>query len=67
LDFDRFLEFVMGDAGLIGRLAGCATEEELFAEVLSIGRRQGFGVEASDLAEIVRANRRAWLERWTRQ
>lgn len=57
----------MRDPRLMEKLTRCGSEEELFAEVLSIGRQYGFGLEASGLAEIVRANRRAWLERWTWQ
>ena len=67
MDFDRFREFVMGDAALIGRLIHCGSEAALFAEVLAIGREHGFGLEERDLIEIVRANRRLWLERWTWQ
>jgi hypothetical protein len=66
-NFDRFREFVMGDAALIETLTRCGSEAALFAEVLAIGRRHGFALEETDLAEIVRTNRRLWLERWTRQ
>jgi hypothetical protein len=66
-NFDEFREFVMRDAALIERLAGCGSEAALFAEVLDIGRECGFRLEEKDLAGIVRDNRRLWLERWTRQ
>jgi hypothetical protein len=67
LDFDRFREFIMGDAALIGRLTRCSSDAALFAEALAIGREHRFQLDERDLAEIVRANRRLWLERWTRQ
>ncbi len=65
--FDQLREFVMGETALIDRLIRCGSEAALFAEVMAIGRERGFGLEKTDLAEIVRANRRLWLERWTRQ
>ena len=67
MDFDRFREFVMGDSCLMGRLIRCDSETALFAEVLAIGRESGFELEERELAEMVRANRRQWLERWTWQ
>jgi hypothetical protein len=67
LDFDRFREFVMGDAALIERLTRCGSDAALFAEVLAIGREHGFGLDERELAAIARANRRLWLERWTWQ
>jgi hypothetical protein len=66
-NFDRLREFVMGDTALIDKLTRCGSEAALFAEVLAIGGERGLGLEETDLAEIVRGNRRLWLERWTRQ
>jgi hypothetical protein len=65
--FDRFREFAVSDAAAMERLTRCGSEAALFAEVLAIGREHGFRLEETDLAELVRANRRLWLERWTRQ
>lgn len=57
----------MDDAALIERLSCCGSDAALFAEVLRIGREHDFVLEERELAEIVRANRRRWLERWTWQ
>jgi hypothetical protein len=65
--FDQFREYVVCDAAAMERLTRCGSEAALFAEVLAMGREHGFGLEETDFAEIVRANRRLWLERWTRQ
>jgi hypothetical protein len=65
--FDRLREFVMGDTALMNKLTRCGTEARLFAEVLAIGREHGFELEEKDLAAIVLANRRLWLERWAWQ
>jgi hypothetical protein len=59
-----------------GTLAGCQvsgsmmralteveSEAELFALVIALGRERGVELAVAQLAEIARANRRAWLER----
>ena len=67
MDFDQFRELVIRDSELMKKLTRCASETELFAEVLAISRGHGFELHEQDLAAIVRTNRRLWLERWTLQ
>ncbi len=57
----------MGDTAGLERLTRCGSEPELFAEVLAIGSEHGLEMKEKDLAEMVRANRRMWLERWAWQ
>jgi len=45
-------------------LTSVESEAELFARVIALGRERGIELTSDELAEIVRANRRAWLERW---
>lgn len=63
-NFDELLRAVMADAGPMMALTSATTEAELFALVVALGRERGINVTAAELTEIVRANRRAWLERW---
>ena len=54
----------MEDPDLMSALTALETEAELFACVVALGRERGIALTVAELAEIVRANRRAWLERW---
>jgi hypothetical protein len=63
-NFDEFQRIVMEDRELTTSLASVETEAELFARVIVLGRERGIELAPAELAEIVRANRRAWLERW---
>jgi hypothetical protein len=54
----------MEDPGLMSALTSVDSEAELFARVIVLGRERGIELALDDLVEIVRANRRAWLERW---
>jgi len=63
-NFDEIRRIVLEDPGLLPALTSATTETELFAAVIALGREKGFEVADAELAEIVRANRRAWFERW---
>jgi len=45
-------------------LTSAETDSELFALVIALGRERGIELTVAQLEEIVRANRRAWFERW---
>jgi len=62
--FDKIFQVVTDDQALMHSLAAVETGAELFALVLALAQDRGIEVETAQLAEIVRANRRAWLERW---
>jgi hypothetical protein len=63
-NFDEIRRIVMDDSDLMSALTSVETEAELFARVIDLGRERGIELALDDLAEMVRANRRAWLERW---
>lgn len=54
----------MEDPALMGRLTAVKNQADLFAEVISLGRRHGLEITIPELEEVVRANRRSWIERW---
>ncbi len=66
-DFAQFRELVMRDAALQKELREIADEEALSARVTAAGRERGFAISGEDLEGAVRANARAWIERWLHQ
>jgi hypothetical protein len=54
----------MADPELMRAFSAIATEAELFAAVIGLGHREGLDLTTGELEEAVRANRRAWFERW---
>jgi hypothetical protein len=65
--FDAFRRLVLEDDALQEDLRQAASQESLFEKVLALGRERGFRFSKQDLEDAVRANRRAWLERWLYQ
>jgi hypothetical protein len=54
----------MEDPSLTAALTSAQDQSELFELVVSLGREHALPVTIPELEEIVRANRRSWLERW---
>jgi hypothetical protein len=63
-NFDEIRWIVMEDSGLMAAMTSAATEAELFALVIALGRQRGMELTCAELDEIARANRRTWFERW---
>jgi hypothetical protein len=63
-DFDEIRQIVMEDSALMIALTSVATEAALFARVIELAKERGIELTNAELAGTVRANRRAWLERW---
>jgi hypothetical protein len=63
-NFEEIRRIVMEEPQLMAAFSTPATDAELFARVIALGRERGLEVTAVELEDIVRANRRAWLERW---
>jgi len=61
--FDQLRRIVMEDPALMAELTPAPNQAELFAQVISLGRQRGLQLTIPELEEIVRANRRSWLER----
>jgi len=57
----------MQDPALMAELTSSPAQSELFAKVIAMGQQRGLRLTVSGLEEIVRANRRSWLERGTFQ
>ena len=55
------------DPDLMRELTSAQNESQLFERVVSLGREHALPVTVAELEEIVRANRRSWLERWLLQ
>ena len=64
MSFDEVRMIVLQDRRLALALAAVKTETELFDAVIGLARERGIHVTTEELAEVVRANRKAWLERW---
>jgi hypothetical protein len=66
-DFLQIRMLVLSDAALQEELRASPDEAGLFEKVLALGRERGYELSEDDLRNVVRANRRAWLERWIHQ
>lgn len=55
---------VMADPDLMKSLTEATTEAQLFADVIALGLKHGVQLTPEELAEVIRANRRTWFERW---
>jgi hypothetical protein len=63
-NFERFRELVLQDLSLQMRLREI-TERALFIQkVVELGGEKGFQFSPETVEEAMRANRRAWLEKW---
>jgi predicted GNAT superfamily acetyltransferase len=63
-NFEEIRRIVMEEPQLMAAFSAADTDAELFARVIALGNERGLEVSAVELKEVVRANRRAWLERW---
>lgn len=61
--FEDLRAIVLNDPALIRELAAIPTQENLFARVIFLASQRGLDVARAELEEVVRANRRSWLER----
>ena len=62
--FEELRAIILNNPALLEELAAIPAQEDLFARVIFLGSRCGLAVSRAELEEIVRANRRSWLERW---
>jgi len=67
LNLETFCRIVVADQALTEQLAAIASDRELLVAVKALARQHGFTPDDEELAAVARANRRLWLERWTRQ
>jgi hypothetical protein len=57
----------MEDPALMRELTSAPNQTDLFVKVMALGQQRGLQITIPELEEIVRANRRSWLERWLLQ
>lgn len=62
--FEKFRELVLRDATLQEMLQQPTRDDVFIEAVIRLGAERGFGFTADDVRDAMRANRRAWLERW---
>ena len=63
-NFERFREHVLGNSLLQERLREITDRAVFIQSVLELGAECGYEITPEDVEEAMRANRRAWLERW---
>jgi hypothetical protein len=63
-NFEEIRRIVMEEPQLISAFCAAGTDADLFARIIALGKERGLELTAVELENIVRANRRAWLERW---
>ena len=61
---ERFCDWVFEDVSLQERLREVMDQGLFIDLVLRLGEEHGFSFNAKDVDEALRANRRAWIERW---
>jgi predicted ribosomally synthesized peptide with nif11-like leader len=62
--FEQFRNIVLEDLSLQEKLRAFTGRDEFISCVVDAGAEFGFQFTAEDVAEAMRANRRAWIERW---
>jgi Nif11 domain len=62
--FEKFRELVLCDATLQETLRVPTRDDAFIEMVVRLGAERGFGFTADEVRDAMRANRRAWLERW---
>jgi predicted ribosomally synthesized peptide with nif11-like leader len=63
-NFERFRQIVLEDLSLQERLRAIEEREPFVSRVVEMGAECGIEFTAEDVREAIRANRRAWIERW---
>jgi quercetin dioxygenase-like cupin family protein len=61
---EKFCQAVFEDVGLHERLRQVIDTQVFIDLVVRVGEEHGFSFNSHDVNETLRANRRAWLERW---
>jgi hypothetical protein len=62
--FEKFRELVLRDTTLQEKLREPIREDAFIESVVRLGAECGFGFTADEVRDAMRANRKAWLERW---
>jgi hypothetical protein len=65
--FEELRAIILNDSVLMAELTSASDQPDLFAKVIALSQQYGLWITITELEEIVRANRRSWLERGTFQ
>ena len=63
MPFAELRAIILNDAALMAELTSAPNQPDLFAKVIALSQQHGLRITIPELEEIVRANRRSWLER----
>ncbi|MEA2174311.1 MAG: hypothetical protein QOD00_1903 [Blastocatellia bacterium] len=63
-NFEQFRQAVLRDPALQRQLRAISDREQFIALTQQLGAERGFSFTTEDVAEALRANQRAWIERW---
>ncbi|MFL6212220.1 MAG: Nif11-like leader peptide family natural product precursor [Pyrinomonadaceae bacterium] len=62
--FEQFRQLVLADELLQRELQVAPGDDSFLALTVRLGAERGYSFTVEDVAEAMRASRRAWLERW---
>jgi hypothetical protein len=61
---EQFRQLVLDDMALQERLRAVPVRAEFITLTLQLGAERGYDFTVDDIEDVLRANQRAWLERW---
>lgn len=61
---EQFRQLVLRDRALQEQLREISDQEAFLALVVRLGAAHGYHFTVEEVAEALRASRRAWIERW---
>ncbi|HEX8180306.1 MAG TPA: Nif11-like leader peptide family natural product precursor [Pyrinomonadaceae bacterium] len=62
--FEQFRQLVFADEALQRELRAAPGGDSFLALTVRLGAERGYSFTVEEVAEAMRASRRAWLERW---
>lgn len=65
-EFESFRTFVIDNRSVQAKLVAIENMEDFLLQVVQTGEAHGFHFEQDTVVAALRANRRAWIERWIR-
>jgi predicted ribosomally synthesized peptide with nif11-like leader len=63
-NFERFRQLVLQDPALQLQLRSTSDRDHLVSLTRELGQEHGYSFTTEDVLEALRANQRAWIERW---
>ena len=63
-NLEQFRQLVLDDTALQERLRAVPVRAKFITLMLQLGAERGYDFTVDDIEDMLRANQRAWLERW---